>query len=207
MTEHKIDEKLRDKFAYATASVRDLLRPADGLTDDEARTIIKRYVAAIEGNFLAWMGGASVAARSVVSKFAADENLWVETKDDHPGMLRAFAVAAQAEPDAEDFQYIGNEVTHMRGLVSELSGLKNIAVMATLENTSVAFIPYLAALASRLGAKGLTYTDVHGEADVAHADQFLEALSDEQQRGYQNPEQEIDQAIAQTTELLKMIFA
>jgi hypothetical protein len=152
------------------------------------------------------MGGASISARSVVSKFATDENLWVEIRDDHPSMLRDFAKCTKAEPNAEDFQYTHNEVMKIRNLVSELSGVKNIALMATLENTSASFIPYLAELAKRLGCKNLTYTDIHGEADVEHADQFLEALSDEQNLGYQNTEKEIDETISLTLDLLKKIF-
>ena len=204
---HKIDEKLRMKLAKATTDAKSFLRPSEGISDDEARKIIKRYAAAIEGNFLAWMGGASISARSVVSKFAADENLWVEIRDDHPSMLRNFAKCAKAEPDAQDFQYVHNEVKAIRNLVGELSGVKNIALMAALENTSASFIPYLAELAKRLGCTDLTYTDVHGEADIEHANQFLEALSDEQELGYQNSEKEIDDTLALTLGLLKKIFS
>jgi len=204
---YKIDENLKKKLASATASAKTFLKPLDGASDDIARKTIKRYTAAIEGNFLAWMGGASISARSVVSKFAADENLWVEIRDDHPSMLRNFAKCAKAEPDAEDFQYVHDEVMKIRNLVGELSGVKNITLMAALENTSASFIPYLAELAKKLGCTDLTYTDVHGEADIEHANQFLEALSDEQKLGYQNAEKEIDDTLALTLGLLKKIFS
>jgi len=204
---HKIDENLKKKLASTTASAKSFLKPLDGVSDDDAKTIIKRYVAAFEGNFLTWMGGASISARSVVSKFAADENLWVEIRDDHPSMLRNFAKCSKAEPDATDFQYVHNEVMKIRNLVSDLSGVKNITLMTALENTSASFIPYLAELAKQLGCKDLTYTDVHGEADIEHANQFLEALSDEQKLGYQNAENEIDDTLVLTLGLLRKIFS
>jgi len=204
---HKIDENLKKKLANATISAKSFLKPLDNISDDVARKTIKRYTAAIEGNFLVWMGGASISARSVVSKFAADENLWVEIRDDHPSMLRNFAKCAKAEPDAEDFQYVHSEVMKVRNLVGELSGVKNIALMAVLENTSASFIPYLAGLAKKLGCNDLTYTDVHGEADIEHANQFLEALSDEVKLGYQNAEKEVDDTLALTLSLLKKIFS
>ena len=203
----KVDENLKKKLANATVSVKNFLRPLSSLSDDDVRKVIRRYTAAIEGNFLAWMGGASISARSVVSKFAADENLWVEIRDDHPSMLRNFAKCTKTEPDAEDFQYVHSEVMKIRNLVGELSGVKNIALIATLENTSTSFIPYLAELAKRLGCTDLTYTDIHGEADIEHANQFLEALSDEQNQGYQSAEKEIDDTLALTLGLLKKIFS
>ncbi len=203
---NKIDPKLKKKLVYATNEVKNFLAPVNDISEDDARKIIKRYTAAIEGNFLSWMGGASISARSIVSRFAADENLWVELKDDHPSMLRNFAKCCQAEPDSQDFQHVHNEVMKIRNLVGELSGLKNITLMATLENTSVAFIPWLVELAKKLGCKDLTYTDVHGEADIEHADQFLEALTDEQSLGYDNSEKDIDLTINLTLKLLKKSF-
>jgi heme oxygenase-like protein len=101
---------------------------------------------------------------------------------------------------------VHDEVMKIRNLARELSGVKNIALMAVLESTSAAFIPYLADLAKRLGCNDLTYTDVHGEADIEHANQFLEALSDEKILGYQNPDKDIDDTITLTLNLLKKFF-
>ncbi|MBI2106582.1 iron-containing redox enzyme family protein [Candidatus Woesearchaeota archaeon] len=161
----------------------------------------------IEGNFLSWMGGASISARSVLSKFAVDENLLVEIKDNHPGMLRKFAKECKAEPNSEDYKYSENETNAVRKIVAELSGIKAITLMATLENTSSTFIPFLAELGKKLGCKDFTYTDVHGEADIEHANQFLEALTDEQYLGYPTPEKDIDNTIRITLILLKKVFA
>ena len=202
----KIHTDLKEKFLRAVAETKEFLMSPDKISAKDTKLIIKRYVAAIEGNFVAWMAGASISARSVVSKFAADENLWVELKDDHPGMLRNFAKCANAEPDGKDFEAVEKEVARIRNLVGELSGIKNVALMAVLENTSAAFIPYLAELAKKLGSEDLTYTDIHGEADIEHANQFLEALSDEKTLGYPNAEKDIEETIGLAIELIRKIF-
>lgn len=201
-----LDQKLKTKYDNATSQVATSLKSVETITEDDARKIIQRYTAVFEGNFLSWMSGASITARSVVSRFAADENLWVELKYDHPAMLRNFAVSCNAEPSKEDFKYMHEEIQNTRNMVSELSGLKNICLMGTLENTSAAFIPYMAELGKKLGCTDFTYTDVHGEADIEHANQFLEALSDEQNQGYGSAEQDIDNTIEQTLKLLNKIF-
>ena len=151
-------------------------------------------------------GGGTISARSVISKFAVDENLWVEIKDNHPGMLRKFAKNCNAEPNSEDFRYVENEVNAVREIVADLSGIKTITLMATLENTSTAFVPFLAQIGKKLGCKDFTYTDIHGEADIEHADQFLESLTDEQSLGYQNSSKEINNTIKTTLVLLRKIF-
>lgn len=202
----KIDPRLKEKLVFATQQIESFLLPVDKISEDEARTIIKRYTAAIEGNFLAWMGAASVSARSVVSRFAAEENLWVELKEDHPSMLRNFAICCRAEPESKDVQYVHDEILNLRKMVGELSGLKNITLMATLENTSIVFIPWLAQLAKKLHCNDLTYTDIHGVADIEHADQFLEALTDEQNLGYAHAEEDIDEVIDQAINLFRKCF-
>lgn len=203
---NKIDPQLKAKMSKATSEVNNFLPAIEKVSKQQATKIIQRYTASIEGNFLSWMGGASISARSVLSKFAADENLWVEIKDNHPGMLRRFAQDCKAEPNSEDYRYAEKEVNEVRRIVADLSGIKTITLMATLENTSSAFIPFLAELGKKVGCTNFTYTDVHGEADIEHANQFLEALTDEQSLGYQNPEKEIDTTIRTTLVLLKKLF-
>jgi hypothetical protein len=190
----------------ATKEVMKFLPDAEDISKEHARKIIQRYTAAIEGNFLTWMGAGTISARSVISKFAIDENLWVEIRDNHPGMLRRFSRSCKAEPNSDDFRYVEKEVNEVRKIIADLSGIKIITLMATLENTSAAFIPFLAQLGRKLGCEDFTYTDVHGKADIKHANQFLEALSDEQQLGYKNTDVDIDNTIKSTIVLLKRVF-
>lgn len=183
-----------------------LLLPKEATSKEEAVFIIRRYTAAIEGNFVSWMGAAAISARSVEGRYAASENLWVEMKDNHAGMLRAFAKAAGAEPEKADYQSVENAVESIRTMVAEMSGLKNLTLMAVLENTSAEFIPPLEKLAQQLGSTNLTYTKVHGEADIAHADQFTWAVGHESTH-YPNADKQIAAAVDAAIKFLEVIFS
>ncbi len=172
---------------------------------ESKRRILKQYVAAIEGNFVSWMGTAAICARSIQGRYAASENLWVEMRDDHAGMLRTFAKSAGCEPSTEDYQAVEDAVLNIRHLVSRLSGLECLTLMATLEHTSAAFIPWLESIAKELGSDNLKYTVIHGEADIAHADQFAWAVSHEMTL-HDNGEAIVKETIDKTVEFLKAIF-
>ena len=202
----EINKDIKDKIDLASKEIKGIFISPEKLSIEEAKNIIKRYVAAIEGNFLPWMSGASISARSIFGKFISDENLYVEIKEDHPGMLRKFSKSCNAEPNKEDFEYVEKEVNELRKIVGELSGIKSLAIMATLENTSLVFVPYLKEISKKLHCKDSYYLDKHGEADIKHANQFLEALTEEEKYDYLESQKEIQEAIKNTTNLLKRIF-
>jgi hypothetical protein len=192
---------LQERFATATEAIRSLLQKT--ITNEEAREIIARYTAAFEGNFVAWMAATTISTQTVQGRYAAEENIEVEMRDNHPGMLRKFAQFSNAEPSQKHYESIQKELNEIRKLVAELNGVKNIALMTYLENTSAAFIPYLAQLGKQLGCTDFTYTNVHGIADISHADQFLWALEHEMKK---EPKGNIDQVIQKGYALLKAIF-
>lgn len=196
---------IKAKILRLQTEVHAFLPSLDQLAPEQCRTIIQKYVAAIQGNFVNWMAAAAVSGRSVQARFAAEENIYVEMRDDHPGMLRRFAVAAHAEPTAEQYTAVEPLVQEVRVMVAEMSGAKNTALMGALESTSAEFIPFLAALAKKLGSSDFQYTDIHGEADVEHADQFLWALSHEQKH-YPDFDTQFDVSLAVTLRLLRTIF-
>jgi hypothetical protein len=192
-------------FAAAEQEVRSFLVPAQNLSPSESRKMIAQYTAAIAGNFVPWMAAASVSARSLQGRFACEENLFQEMCDDHPGMLEQFSLSANAQPTLNDTRHVIDAVQSIRTMVSEMNGLKNIALMTCLEGTSKIFIPYLAELATRRGSKNLAYTDAHGVADAKHAEQFLWAISYEE-KFYENTKEIMDTATQQSLQLLRTIF-
>lgn len=202
----KIDNGIKMKVDELKEVVHNFLPSPDQLSEQECREILQRYVAAIQGNFVNWMAGATVSARSLQSRFAAEENIYVEIRDNHPEMLRNFAIATSAEPTLEHFHFVLPEVNMVNAMVSEMSGAKSIMLMAILENTSAVFIPFLAAIAKKLGSNELIYTDVHGEADIDHANQFLWALSYEKNH-YPDSDMQMQLACNTSLQLLKKIFA
>jgi hypothetical protein len=198
-------ESLKGLFNQASQGIGKKLPKPEDLSIEQSRTIIRRYAAAIEGNFVAWMGAAVITGRSLEGRFAASENLYVEMKDNHAGMLRDFARAAQAEPAQEDYAATQSVVSDIRSLVAEMSGLKNLTLMATLESTSAVFVPWLAELAQKSGSSNLHYTNVHGEADIEHANQFIWALEREQKQ-HENPEPIIADTIERVKKFLLTVF-
>lgn len=200
----KINPFVRESLNRTCQEVRSFL-PPDSLDKETKRKILRKYVAAIEGNFVSWMGAAAISARSVQGRYAASENLWVEMRDDHAGMLRDFARSAHCEPELEDYQAISMAVGDIRGLVAELSGLGCLMLMAVLESASGVFIPWLENTAKELGSTNLRYTQVHGEADIDHADQFAWAVTHEM-AFYEDPEKILQESARNTTCLLKVIF-
>ncbi len=90
-------------------------------------------------------------------------------------------------------------------MVGEMSGLKNLTLMAVLENTSVEFIPFLEKLATQLGSSNKVYTKIHGEADAAHAQQFAWALDHEKDH-YEDANSIIDIAMETTLSFLEQVF-
>ncbi len=195
---------VKNSLAQACEKVSDFL-PTQSLAKEQKAKILRKYIAAIEGNFVSWMGAATICARSVQGRYAASENLWVEIKDDHAGMLRDFAKSAQCEPGIEDYQAASGAVMSMRGLVARLSGLECLTLMAVLEKTSAVFIPWLEDAAKELGSTNFRYTMVHGEADIGHADQFAWAVSHEMEL-YENAEEKINTSVQVTVEFLRNIF-
>lgn len=198
-----IHPEIQKKLLEARARVREFI--PSSVSDEDVRNILARYAAALEGNFIAWMGAAALVARSVQAKYAASENLWVELKDDHAGMLHRFVASAGVDVASSHAHEVEESVAAVRALLATMSSVESLALMAYLENTSAEFIPSLGNIAQQLGSTDDTYVRIHGEADVVHADQFAWALSYEIADDDQAFEK-IDEAFRIGEGLLRSIF-
>jgi hypothetical protein len=157
---------------------------------DQRRGIIARYTAVLEGNFIYWMTGAYLSAKSEEARLIILDNLHEEVRDCHPGMLRRFAVAAHAVPTESDVLAVSMDLMNVRLFVGRLSGVRLILMMTFFEGFIQRFMAFLAKLAQRQGSAELEYTDVHGVCDVAHTEGLLRALADEMTLN--PPESEMD---------------
>jgi hypothetical protein len=149
------------------------------LSAEARRGIIARYAAVLEGNFIYWMTGAYIAAGSDEARAKIIDNLREEVRDCHPGMMRRFALAAQAVPTAEDADAVYRGLTDVRHFIGRLSAVPNVVAMAYFEGLIQRFMPYLAELAVRQGSSELEYTDVHGVCDITHTQELFRALEAE----------------------------
>jgi len=149
------------------------------LSADERRGIIARYTAVLEGNFIYWMTAAHLSMGSGEAQTIIQDNLLEEVRDNHPGMLRKFAIAAHAVPTDSDALAIYRNLENVRQFVARLSGVRIVVMMAFFEGFITRFMPYLADLAKRQGSAELEYTDVHGVCDVVHTQELFRALQGE----------------------------
>jgi hypothetical protein len=148
----------------------------DRLSSAEQCAVIARYTAVLEGNFIYWMTAAYLSVSSAEAHAIIRDNLLEEVRDNHPGMLRRFAMAARAVPTDRDAVAVSQHLQSVRGFVGRLSGAKIVIMMAFFEGFIQRFMPYLAELARRQGSTETQYTDVHGLCDLAHTEQLFHAV-------------------------------
>src|SRR5947208_3798144 len=163
-------------------AIQDLLAslPNPGqLSPEERRGIIARYTAVLEGNFIYWMTAAYLAVASDEAHAIIEDNLREEVRDNHPGMLRKFAMAADAMPTDSDALAVNRDLQGVRQFVARLSGVRLVVMMAFFEGWITKFMPYLAELAARQGSTEQEYTDVHGVVDIVHTQGLFQALDAE----------------------------
>jgi hypothetical protein len=149
------------------------------LSADQRRGIIARYTAVLEGNFIYWMTGAYIAAGSEEARAKIMDNLREEVRDCHPGMMRRFAIAANAIPTDADAQAVYNNLMNVRLFIGRLSAVPIVVTMAFFEGFIQRFMPYLADLAQRQGSTEMEYTDVLGVCDFTHTQELFRALEAE----------------------------
>ena len=149
------------------------------LVPDERRGLIARYAAVLEGNFIYWMTAAYLSVASTEAHAIIRTNLLEEVSDNHPGMLRRFAMAARSIPTDRDALAVSRHLHGVREFVGRLSGARIVIMMACFEGFIQRFMPYLEDLARRQGSSETQYTDVHGVCDIAHTQELFHALEAE----------------------------
>jgi hypothetical protein len=174
----------------------------DQLSAAERRGIIARYAAVLEGNFIYWMTGAYISAGSDEARAKIMENLREEVRDCHPGMMRRFAIAADAVPTSEDAQAVYRNLMNVRQFIGRLTPVPIVVTMAFFEGFIQRFMPYLADLACRQGSSEMEYTDVHGVCDITHTQELFRALEAEMKLA---PAQS-DAAMFEGVELLRTLI-
>jgi hypothetical protein len=149
------------------------------LSAEQRRGIIARYTAVLEGNFIYWMTGAYLSVGSDEARAKIIDNLREEVRDCHPGMMRRFAVAANAVPTDADAEAVYRNLMNVRLFIGRLSPVPIVVTMAFFEGFIQRFMAYLADLAQRQGSAEMEYTDVHGVCDITHTQELFRALEAE----------------------------
>jgi len=197
--------KMASIQGYIDREIDDLLAslydPAE-LSAEERRGIIARYAAVLEGNFIYWMTGAYLSVRSDEARAKIIDNLREEVRDCHPGMMRRFAIAADAIPTDADAQAVYRNLMNVRLFIGRLSAVPILVTMAFFEGFIQRFMSYLAELAQRQGSAEMEYTDVHGVCDITHTQELFRALEAEMRLAQPLPEKEMFEGV----ELLRTLL-
>lgn len=152
-------------------------------------TILRRYGVYANGSFTDMMGWAGHWARHPDTRHTILENLVCEKMQDHPGMMLGLLLQAGVLPDEEAMRHMGPVMQELRDLQRDplTVGLVGTMHFAMVENTSLHFIPDIGERAKRLGAKDFNYVEIHGVADIEHANAFIDATMAEASMGYDYP--------------------
>jgi DNA-binding Lrp family transcriptional regulator len=194
-----IDKTIDDLFAS--------LPNPEQLSAAERRGIIARYTAVLEGNFIYWMTGAYISVGSDEARAKIMDNLREEVRDCHPGMMRRFAIAADAIPTDEDAQAVYRNLMNVRLFIGRLSPVPIVVTMAFFEGFIQRFMGYLAELAQRQGSTDMEYTDVHGVCDVTHTQELFRALEAEMAAARPMPTEELFEGVELLRTLIQNIVA
>lgn len=189
----------------AVGSLMGSLADPKRLSAEQRRGIIARYTAVLEGNFIYWMTGAYLAAKSEEARAIILENLHEEVRDCHPGMLRKFALAAHAVPTDGDALAVYRELSNVRLFVGRLQGVPLVVTMAFFEGFIQQFMAYLAKLAADQGSMEMEYTDVHGLCDITHTEELFRALDAEMSLNPPQPGTNLFEGIELLTALIQTI--
>src|SRR5579871_6891889 len=119
-----------------------------------------------------------LSVRAEESRSIILDNLREEVRDCHPGMLRRFALAANAAPTDVDAQAVYRDLTNVRLFLGRLQGVPNLLTMGFFEGFIQRFMAYLADLAERQGSREMEYTDVHGVCDITHTRELHRAITE-----------------------------
>lgn len=170
-----IDKEIESAIEGLIAS----LPSAEDLDADQRRGILARYAAVLEGNFIYWMTGAYLSAKSDAARDVILKNLLEEVRDSHPAMLRKFTLAAKAIPTDSDIMAVHPDLTRVRLFVGRLTEVQVILMMTFFEGFIQRFMCFLAQVATLQGSNEQEYTDVHGVCDITHTQELLRALAAE----------------------------
>ncbi len=196
---------IQETISQITDEIIGKLPDSQQLTSAERRGIIARYSAVLEGNFIYWMTATLLATKSEAARPILLDNLYEETRDAHPHMMRKFAIAAHSFPTDRDALAVDEDLTNMRLFLGRLSGVQSLLTMAFFEGFIQRFMPFLAALAAAEGSTEMEYTDVHGVCDVAHTAGLFQALAKEMSSYPIKPDENLYEGVRLLRNLIERI--
>lgn len=202
-----------DQFIDETrARIRGILPDPSKLTDELAGAVLTKYEAMFAPNFTDLLDAVQRCAVAIKAARALSEHLRTERLEAHAELLRDFVASSRARPGMDWrpvahthlCNHVFTRVTGERGMENSVFG---VAVIALLENTSLDFIPVLRQAGEVVGATNVEYLDLHGEADIEHAEGLRRALFKEvRMYELEDAMSQLRDAAEATTHILRFCF-
>lgn len=196
---------LRNFAAYVKSRTQELL-PAD-ITRGNVPVVLVTYDALIRPNFIPWLVQAWMNCEQRSAKEICRKNLECEVQENHPAMLEAFVRPLSYKrlhwsAYRPEIVHNGEHTAESIWNGCQSDPVYSLAVLATLENASTVFIPWMEKVAKRIGLRNLTYTKKHGMVDLEHADELCTALRIESHQSW------VDLGpVQESLKLLEIIFS
>ncbi len=179
----------RENIKKLRGEVLILLPKIEDTPVDKISEIFLTYDALIRPNFIMWLMLNKPNLKSNVAIKACKDNLDCEITDNHPQMLLNFMepIIRSNINNAEVTLAVNEKIKNSLRLISKITelstkSLEGLYIMAILENTSVEFIAWMKKASAKLDLTNKRYLDVHGEADIEHADEFINAIEAESKK-------------------------
>ncbi len=176
LEERQLYGKTKHELREATNVASGMLPSIATLESEVLTDIVLTFADTIRPTFIPLLTLTWLRATSSEAQRACRENLQDELKDDHPGMLDRFVAPLRSTEPNYARRMEAKQRADALLTYTQRSALYGVSVLALLEHTSAAFIPWLGDAGRKLKLADFTYIQVHGEADIAHAEDLTQAL-------------------------------
>lgn len=162
---------LNERLRGAAASLTEDMRSVD-LHDG---SVLRRFGAAVEGNFLEWLRGAEAACVNEAARAIIASNIRTEVDEDHPGLLHEILAYRNCLPGESDFRDVETAVAAIRCQCADRDAISLLSTISLLESTAYIFLPTVDRICTT-DRKTTAFVERHLDVDVTHSEEIKVAL-------------------------------
>jgi hypothetical protein len=165
---------LRERVKSAAVALTDMMR----LVDLNDHGVLRRFGAAVEGNFLEWLRGTEAACVSETAKTIVARNIRTEVEEDHPGLLHDLLERRRSLPGEQDFRDVAEAVGAIRRQCVDRDAVSLLSTVSVLESTAYIFLPTVDRICNTDPGTS-AFVERHLAVDVTHSEEIKIALLEE----------------------------
>lgn len=165
-------QTLKSTLVKLTAQLTTQLPNISNTPIEQLKHILLKYDQCFAINFVRWLSATHMQCKSAHAREVCLENLNCELNENHQAMLNNLV-----KPIKKPVIF----TTRLQSLIHALTFIvedprEGLMVMAALENLSLGFVSWMRKAAEKIGLDNMVFFDVHGEADIDHAEKFIDAV-------------------------------